>query len=336
MNSVKIIAEIAQSYEGSSITLIELIKKLCETKVDMIMYQVVLADELATKENDAYSFFRSIELPENILFDSIEVIHGKKKKAVAEVFGIESAEKMVRYGVDAIKVHPADVSNIPFLRSLSELETPIYLGVGGCSEGEITNAIEAIRWQGSFNVTLLHGYQTGPTPIEDANFTKIRQLKKRFSIDVGYSDHSSGSINGDINMPDPIGLYSSVMALSYGASTIEKHVMPDRSKKWEDYESAITPDELDQFIKYANRLENSLGSSKLGFNLSEKQYRKSSKKYIVAAQNLKAGQIINLENLEFKRIKNPDIGIINSSEIQGKILIKNIQKNQPITLEALQ
>ena len=331
--STTIIAEIAQSYEGDYGVLINIIDALCKTQVDMVMFQVVFADELATKENNNYDFFKSLEFNVKELNCLTKRIRSRGKKIVAEVFGVKSANIMLEAGVDAYKVHPADVSNIEFLMEITKTGLPIYMGVGGCTENEMALAVDKIKENKDTQLTLMHGYQAAPTPIEESNFKKIKKIKDVFSIDVGYSDHSPGSIHGNISILEQAAIYSPAIALVYGASVIEKHVILNRDKVWEDYESALTPSELDLFISYVRQIERSLGDYDLKMNSIEKKYRASSKKYIVANKNLVPGSILKRDDIDFKRIKDPNVGLINYDEIDHRVINKALGKDQPITHE---
>ena len=332
-NTTEVIAEIAQSYEGSFDNLISIIDALCRTKVDMIMFQVIFANEIATKDNDNYGFFKQLELDKKEINTAIARIKENGKRAIAEVFGTRSANALFNAGVDGFKIHPADVSNIPFIENISKLGLPLFIGVGGCTEEEVRQAVSICNGVLKNKFTLMHGYQVGPTPLEEANFGKISELGNRFDCMIGYSDHCPGSIDGKIESVNPLAIYSPALAVAYGATVIEKHVIIDRSKLWEDYESAITPEELDLFIDYLRIIEESCGDFSLDFKESEKKYRVSSKKYIVASQDLPIGTVLAMEDINFKRIKNPSIGIINFTEIEGRVVKRNISAENPITLE---
>jgi len=329
---IKYIAEIAQSYEGDFLILLEIIEALGSTDVDYIMFQIIFADELATPENNNYNFFRNLEFEDTQLQNAILKIKELNKKSMGEVFGIGSANKMAEYGIDAIKIHPADASNHSFLDEVSRLNLPIFLGIGGCLEFEIQSAIEILSLHLTKPLTLMHGYQTCPTPIQESHFSKIESLKK-FNCALGYSDHSPATINDDISLVNPLAIYSPSTVIPMGVKAIEKHVILDRTKKWEDYESALTPNELNTSINYMKSIEDALGGQDLQFNDSEKIYRQSSKKYIVAKEDIEADSTINLKNIIFKRIQNADVGIINYSDVKGKSLKKKIKKNEPITLD---
>ena len=87
MNKTFIISEIAQSYEGDLDTLCRLVKEISKTGTDAIMFQVIEADEIATKENNNYNFFKSLELKKDDWKKVISLIQSNNTKAVGEAFG---------------------------------------------------------------------------------------------------------------------------------------------------------------------------------------------------------------------------------------------------------
>jgi len=331
---MKIIAEIAQSYEGSFDVLSNIIDSLGRTQVDMVMFQVVFVEELATPENSNYSFFEKLRFNDDQLSRLVQRIKESGKMAVAEVFGETSAKKMVQFGADALKIHPADVSNIPFLSVISTLGVPIYMGIGGCLDSEIQQAVDILKNNPKLDLTLMHGYQACPTLLQESHLAKISELKK-FGVPVGYSDHSPGCVDGNIQIASPMALYSSSMALAFGATTIEKHVILDRTKMWEDYESALTPEELDISIGYLRESALSIGDLSTDFNGTETGYRRTSKKYLVAKKAIVKGETISMDLLTAKRIGDPTIGIVNFGDAIGQVAKHDYAVDQVITKEGL-
>ena len=330
-----IVAEIAQSYEGNVEVLLALCEKLGHTGVDGVMFQVVKADELATPENNNYAFFKSLEFSRQELKEVIERIHQHRKAAVAEVFGVDTARLMAELGINGIKIHPADLANLPFLDFVGRLGLPLIVGVGATYLREIEIALDAIKRGRPPEIVLMHGYQTCPTPLNQSHLLKIKKLKSVFGLPVGYSDHVPGSLNGNIASIDPAAYYLPLVAIALGAVVIEKHVMLNRNKKWEDYESAITPEELDRFVGRVRAAELALGDPSLDFNEAEKAYRLTAKKYVIAARDLPEGHRLREEDIGFKRIVSPLEGIVNGQEIVGKSLKKAVKTNEPITFEKL-
>ena len=87
----------------------------------------------------------------------------------------------------------------------------MIMSCGMASEEEIAEALAACRRQGNEQVVLLKCCSQYPAQYEDMNVSVIPDMKERFGVPVGLSDHSMGSL-------------ADVVAVSLGAQVIEKHV----------------------------------------------------------------------------------------------------------------
>ena len=86
-DSVYILAEIAQSYEGDESVLSKVIAGLKEAKADGAMFQVIYADEVASRNYDYFQLFESLEMKEEVWKKIVHQVQISGLDAVAEVFG---------------------------------------------------------------------------------------------------------------------------------------------------------------------------------------------------------------------------------------------------------
>lgn len=334
-NMTFLLAEAAQSYEGDFDVLVNLAALSCEAGIDGFMFQIINADEIAIPSYEHYSLFKSLELSEENWKMVVKTIQNKGVKAVAEVFDMHSVNLMVDLNIDAFKIHAADIANLRFLSHVGSFGLPVFLGVGGSDENEIQLAIDALKKHNNkFEIVLMHGYQTCPTPIDQSHISKINALKARFALKVGYSDHISG-MKGTYEHKNDLAVSLPLLAIGCGANVIEKHIVLDRSKDWEDNESALSVEEFPEFVKLMRSGDVAMGKANLECNQAEKQYRLSARKYIVANKNIKQGQKIMLNDISFKRINNPENAYMNSIDIIDKITNQDILKNMPIYQEMI-
>ncbi|RJR40141.1 MAG: hypothetical protein C4576_20345 [Desulfobacteraceae bacterium] len=334
-DSVFILAEVAQSYEGSIETLNETSRRACSAGVDGVMFQVVFADELAVKDYSYYGLFKSLEMPRNHWEKVLSVIHQSGKLSLGEVFGKRSVDLMFDLGADALKIHASDLSNIPLLEYVGGTGLPILLSVGGAFESEIYEAVTSLRKGGAMELILLHGYQACPTEIQDTHLGKLKSLKDTFRLPVGYSDHIAGCVNGDFRKVNELAFYLPLVALGEGAQLIEKHIMLDRSKAWEDHESALSADEFERFVTLLRTFECSRGKYDLNLNPTEETYRNGARKCIVAAEHIARNSILTAGQVAFKRIKNPEEGITSLQQVVGKHVLSDLAPDDPITRSIL-
>ena len=69
----------------------------------------------------------------------------------------------------------------------------------------------------------MHGFQGFPTKLEDLNLNRISELKSKYNLPVGISDHISGDSKMAIVIP--------LLGISKVVTVIEKHITLDRAKK---------------------------------------------------------------------------------------------------------
>ena len=144
----------------------------------------------------------------------------------------------------------------------------------------------------------------------------METMQKELDCLVGYSDHTMG-----ITVP--------IMATTLGAVVIEKHFTLDRNLPGPDHKASLEQDELKKMVTEIRNVEKALGGFEKKPTDSEKKIMKNVRKSIVAKKNIKKGEIMRREMLEFKRPANG----INPKEIDnivGKKTKRNIQKDKLI------
>ena len=105
---------------------------------------------------------------------------------------------------------------------------------------------------------------------------------------VGYSDHTRG-----IEVP--------VAAVARGARVIEKHFTLDKTMEGPDHKASLEPDELAAMVSAIRNIEQALGSPDKRVAEAEAPNIEVARKSIVAARDIKAGELLTEENLSVKR-----------------------------------
>ena len=96
---------------------------------------------------------------------------------------------------------------------------------------EISTAIKVLQKNGlsKDKIKLLHCSSEYPADTSVLNLKAISTLRKKFKLDIGYSDHSMSLISPSI-------------AISLGAKIIEKHITLNNNLKGPDHKSSLNPD----------------------------------------------------------------------------------------------
>ena len=144
-------------------------------------------------------------------------------------------------------------------------------------------------------------------------------LRKEFGVEVGYSDHTKG-----IEVP--------IAAVALGATVIEKHFTLDRNMEGPDHKASLEPDELKAMVSAIRNIEKAVGGDGTKHvSESEKKNIAIARKSIVAACDIKAGEVFTEQNLTVKRPGN-GISPMRWEEVLGQKAKKDFNEDELIEL----
>lgn len=207
---------------------------------------------------------------------------------------VPSLEMSDRLRPDLHVLAPACVGDGAFVADLAARRLPVIVSIGGSTLGEIEESIALCLEGGAPGVIVQYGYQAYPTRPEDLDLSFIGTLRDTFGWPVGYHDHT------DADDPAAIGL--PLVALGAGASVLEKHITHDRAARGEDFESALSGDEIRRFVELVRAVSPAIGSgSWRPLREAERAYRNVVRKRAVAAQEISIGAPLTAKNVAFKR-----------------------------------
>lgn len=327
-STIEIVAELAQGFEGNPGLAGLLVKAAAAGGADAAKFQLVYADELATPDYKYYDLFKTLEMPDGVWQGLVDAAKAAGIKIYLDVFGQRSLELAARLGVSTVKLHGTDISNAGFLKIVAASPVPrVMLGAGGAHLAEIENALDLLK---NKEVVVLLGFQSYPTPHEDNQISRVRVLAERWrsgraSVTLGFADHAPPEEGTRFALAGT--------AVGAGATLIEKHLTLGRNMKLEDHESALNPDEFEEFSRIVRNCAAALASTgtaeDFDMSESEKGYRKMIRRHVVAAQDLPAGTILLPEHLMLKRAGATDV-ITDLDLAYGKRLTRAIAKNTPV------
>lgn len=330
--SLKIIAEIAQGYEGNLTQSKLLIKAAASSRADLVKFQLVYADELATPDYKHYELFKSLEMS-NKKWSKLKKYSDKMNLELCfDIFGVKSLKLAESININTIKIHATDLTNINFLKAIKKSKiSNIILGVGGGYFGEIKKAVSILQ---NKKLILILGFQGYPTITNDNQVGRLSYLKEKISnlhpnFSVGFADHpENNKFNNSL----------SILAIGAGATVIEKHLTLGKVMKLEDYESALNPDEFKDSVEILKASYRALIGLKktdnFGMSKSENDYRKNIKRHVVSARKLLKGSIIKPEDLILKRTGSSSF-IENLDQVYNKIVLREIYSNQAINKDQI-
>lgn len=304
---VFIIAEAGVNHNGD----INIAKKLIDTAldagVDAVKFQTFTAESLVTKQADQadyktknigkketqYEMLKRLELSKEdhkILFD-----YAGEKGIIflSTPFSDSDADFLDELGVPLFKVGSTDTNNYPSLKYIAEKGKPMIVSSGMSGLKEVKKAAQVIREAGNDNLVMLHCTTQYPTPMDQVNLRAMLTMQEKCDVMVGYSDHTKG-----IEVP--------IAAVALGAVVIEKHFTLDRKMEGPDHKASLEPNELKAMVGAIRNIEKALGSYEKKPTEAAVEVAKVAQKSLVAKKDIKAGDIINKEDIVIKR---PGTGI---------------------------
>lgn len=198
-------------------------------------------------------------------------------------FDSVSLDQLEEIGVPAYKIASADLTDFSLLEHVASLGKPMILSTGMSTDDEIDRTVELLR---SFDAdfALLHCVSSYPVDNQEANIVRIPVLAERYGVPVGYSGHDLGTT-------------LSVVAVSLGATIVEKHITMDRGLRGPDHKVSLLPQELRRLVAQIREVEQATGDGRntvqQGELLNQLVFRKS----VVAIRPIASGETIEREML---------------------------------------
>ena len=218
-----------------------------------------------------------------------------------------------KLNVARFKVGSGDTSNLLLLKRLGKTRKPILLSSGMSSFEELETSIVFLRKFGN-PLTIMQCTSKYPTGPKDWGLNVIQELKNRFELPVGFSDHS-GTI------------YASLAAAVMGAEVFEFHVVFDKRQFGPDVSSSITIDQVKILTEGIKAIQTAMNNPLNKNNISQcEDLKKMFGKSLSVNKNKKAGEIIKFEDLESKKPSEYGISAIEFEKVIGKTLNKNLAK----------
>lgn len=226
-------------------------------------------------------------------------------------FDLVSLQYLSDLGMDFLKIPSGEITNLPFLRKAALTGIPVILSTGMSTLEEVERAVELLRnfpQKGAGlkpdDITVLQCNTQYPTPYCDVNLRAMSAMGQKLGVRYGYSDHTPG-----IEVP--------LAAVALGASVIEKHFTMDRSLPGPDHKASLEPHELRKMVEGIRNIELALGSPVKTVSPSERDNIAIARKSLVAARDIRKGELFTEENLAVKRPGN-GISPWNIDDVIGK------------------
>ena len=215
------------------------------------------------------------------------------------------------------KIASFEITDIPLIKYIASKHKPIILSTGIAMEEDIQLALDTIRGEGCNDITLLKCTSAYPAPVEDANLLTIPDMKQRFGVKVGLSDHTMGA-----TVP--------MTAVALGAEVVEKHFIINRTIGGPDSAFSMEAHEFKSMVESIRQVEKALGEVKYPTDPTRIKGREFCRSLYVA-EYIKAGEVITEKNVRSVR---PGYGLHPKfmMSILGKHAVRDIEKGERFNL----
>jgi N,N'-diacetyllegionaminate synthase len=335
MKQTIIIAEAGVNHNGSMTMAKQLIDTAKGCGVDYVKFQTTKSPEAITSKFAQMADYQKKNLNKNesqqemlrkILLRMEDFAELNRYclnigiKFMSTPFDLDSVDSLAGLDMDYMKIPSGEITNLPYLRKIAKLHIPVIMSTGMCTLGDIESAMDVLTKNGlnESEISLLHCNTEYPTPYVDVNLKAMLTLKQCFGVRVGYSDHTKG-----IEVP--------IAAVAMGAEIIEKHFTLDQSLPGPDHVASLEPNELEEMVKSIRNIDQAIGNGIKQVSDSERNNITIARKSIIAAKNIKAGEIFTEENLTVKRPGN-GISPMRGDDIIGRIAKRDFIEDELIEL----
>ncbi len=333
MHKVYVIAEIGVNHNGDLKLALDMLNAAAETGVDCVKFQAFKAEALASKyadtaeyhkknvspdENNQQEMLKRYELQEKDFIILREKCKQLGVDFLVTPFDDPSIDLLERLNVAFWKIPSGEITNIPYLIKLAKTHKPVILSTGMSTMDEILYAVDLLKEYGTSEIVLLHCNTEYPSPYQDVNLKALNTIREKTGCRVGYSDHTPGIV-------------VSLGAVALGACVIEKHFTLNKNLPGPDHKASMEPDEMKALVDGIRILEQALGSEEKKVTKSEAKNISIARKSIIAACDIKKGDIFTEKNITTKR---PGTGIspIHWFDVLGTAAIKDFKKDECIEI----
>lgn len=331
-NPAFIIAELSANHMNDFDIAVKTIEAMAEAGADAVKFQTFTPDTITLNCDNEY-----FQIKQGTVWDG-QVLHKlyedaympwdwqPKLKKMAENLGLivfsspfdkTSVDFLEDMGVPAYKIASFEITDIPLIEYVASKGKPILISTGIASFEDIELAVKTCLDAGNDKIALLKCTSSYPAPLEEINLNTIPDLKEKFNVVVGLSDHTLGS-------------EVSTAAIAIGANVIEKHFILDRAIGGPDSGFSMEPNEFKQMVDSIRNVEKALG--KVNYELSDKmKANREFSRSLFVVDDIKIGESITEDNVRSIR---PGFGLHPKylKEILGKKVNKDLKKGTPFEL----
>lgn len=325
------IAEMSANHGGSLENALKIVREAAKAGADCVKIQTYTADSITIDCDNEYfkikgglwdgyklhDLYNDAGTP----YEWHKAIKDECEKCgvdfLSTPFDPKAVDFLEKLGVEAYKIASFELNDVPLIEYAASKGKPMIMSCGMATIEDIQDAVDACHRAGNDQIVLLKCCSEYPANWEDMHLGNIPDMRERFGVHVGLSDHSFGSLGA-------------IVAVSLGSRVIEKHVKIDGVES-ADSAFSMTIEDYKKMVEDANNAR--LISQGPDYSLSKKEQASLTfRRSLFATKDINPGDVITEDNVRSIR---PSNGIRPKylSEMLGKKAKSAVKFGQPITQE---
>ncbi|WP_299667505.1 N-acetylneuraminate synthase family protein [uncultured Polaribacter sp.] len=319
-----IIAEIAQAHDGSLGMAHAYIDAVAKTGCNAIKFQTHIAEaessihepfriQFSKQDTTRMEYWKRMEFTLEQWKEIKQHCDEVGLEFLSSPFSNAAVELLEKVGVKQYKVGSGEVNNFVLLEKIAQTRKPVIISSGMSSFAELDKTVAFLKSR-KVAYAILQCTTAYPTKPKQFGLNIIQELKKRYKVPIGFSDHSSS-------------IEACIAATALGAEILEFHVVFDKEMFGPDTKSSLTIEETTNLVNAVRNIDLALQNPIDKNDNSEfTDLKQIFEKSLAVNKNLKKGDIITFLDLETKKPKGFGILASEYEHIIGKKLNKDLHQ----------
>ena len=331
-----IIAEMSGNHDGSLETALAIVDMAADAGADAVKLQTYTADEMTldidhpdfvinNKDSLWYGrrlhdLYHEAHTPWEWHAPIMERARARGIQCFSSPFSEASVDFLVELGAPCLKIASLESVDHGLVRYAASSGLPLIISTGLATEEEIAESIAAARAGGCTDLVILKCTSSYPADPAQSHLRTIPDMRERFGVDVGLSDHT-------------LGIGAPLAAIALGATVIEKHVTLSRAGGGVDSAFSLEPDELRALVVESKRAYAALGSVNYGPTEGERgALLRRRSLYFVA--DVAAGTVLTRAHVRSIR-PNKGIEPKHLEAVLGSVVQRDVVLGTPVTWDLI-
>ena len=237
----------------------------------------------------------------------------KNVEFMASPFSNAAVDLLEKLDVKRYKIGSGEVNNFLLLEKIARTAKPVILSSGMSSYRELDKTVAFLQKR-NVEFSVLQCTTAYPTSPEEYGLNVIQELKERYKVPVGYSDHSAKK-------------ETCTAAVALGAEILEFHAVFSRQEIGPDATSSLEMEEIEDLVKAVKNIEKALQHKmEKSDNSKFRSLKTIFEKSLAVNKDLQKGHILTFEDLEAKKPKGYGIPAEDFEKVIGKKINEGLKK----------